>query len=677
MLRSEQERKARSRLGECLLKEGVVTENQLQYALQLQQESPRKRRLGDILLELGYVTKRQLRDISRKYQHRMPLGSILLSNGLVTEEQLEQALEIQKTKRILLGQSLLEQGVVSEEQIAMALSQQMDYPYILPNKRIVDRTLLAQFSESFLRRQAVLPIARNQDTITLLVSNPLHPELHEVLKGHQNSFELAIGPRTMILKVLQEIFEERTLLGPPTRSAAEEESPGTRFVRYDLDKSHAGQGPSAQVIDVVNYILSKAIKERASDIHIESLYNRLRIRYRIDGRLIFQTDLPKSLADAVTRRIKVLAHINVTDSADTQDGHIYVTLDGNDVDMRVSATNTVLGPSITIRILTKELGLRDLDDLGMLPRVLHNLQELLDRPSGLILFSGPTGSGKTTSLYSCLNYLNKDDIKICTIESPVEYSIEGVAQYQLKGDSGTPVSEVVKAMLHHDPDVIVLGEINNETSAIAAVEAALTGHKVFSTIHSDDAIGAVQRLIGLGLRTYLLSSTGIAASAQRLVRRICPQCKEVVVPSAEMFRQFRTRDLDADRWEFYRGKGCEHCGQSGYRGRTGVFELLTVSDEIRNGFLQTWNSAAIRRLAQSQRRYISLRQAGFIMALLGRTTLEETLAILSYSEKETYESMELTEADIEYWMETDPKKMGRTMSPGTPETASPVSLPTA
>lgn len=289
----------------------------------------------------------------------------------------------------------------------------------------------------------------------------------------------------------------------------------------------------------------------------------------------------------------------------------------------------------------------------MLPRALETLKMILDAPSGMILFAGPTGSGKTTSLYASLNYLNKNDLKICTVESPVEYRIEGIAQSQLKRSEAAMMPQRIKAMMHQDPDVIVLGEINDEDSASAAVEAALSGHKVFSTIHTDDSIGAILRIMDMRMRTYLLSSTGLAVISQRLLRTICRSCKEPFSPPRRLLREFKIVDFDPARWTFRRGKGCAACHQTGFLGRTGAFEILAVNDEIRDACLSNQTALLIRRIAQDSVNYISLREAALIKALLGETTLEEAFSLLSYSEKQAFASMSLAESKILHWIERD------------------------
>lgn len=638
------------KLGEALVKEGVLTDHQLQYALQVQQDSVKRRRLGDIVVDLGYVTKRQLRDVSKKYNHRLTLGAILIDNGSITEEQLAEASEKVRATGRQLGEVLISEGVLSEEQLATALSQQLDYPHIVPSKRLVDRMLVRQFPESLLRQHGALPLFKNQDVVTFLVGNPLDRDLLRTLDTVVGQkFELAIGPQSQIRKLIDEIINEQSLLSQAPTVATDDITTSS-FRRYDLAVGGSAVGMDGQVISVVDLLLSNAIRQRASDIHIDSMYNKLRVRYRVDGKLVFETDLPKHLGERMHRRIKVLANMDLGDSSDTADGHMYVAMDGTNVDLRVSFYPTVLGPSVTIRALSRDIGLKDLADLGMLPTVLQTLKLMLDSPSGLILFAGPTGSGKTTSLYACLNYLNKDDVKICTIEAPVEYSIEGVAQCQVRGASEKQMSEKIKAMMHQDPDVIVLGEINDEPTALSAAQAALSGHKVFSTIHADDTFGAILRLMEMGLRTYLLSSTGVAVISQRLVRQICSDCKEPFTPPREIFKQFRLSSIDPDRWQFFRGRGCASCNNTGFHGRSGVFELLALDDEIRNAFLADNNAASVRKLAENTSRFLSLRAAGFIKALQGITTLDETFGFLSYSEQQAFSSTNLSEEMINFWM---------------------------
>ena len=640
---------ASMRLGKALVLEGVITQNQLRHALQLQQDSLDRRRLGDLLLDMGYVTRRQLRDVARKYNHRVPIGAILLDSGMVNREQLGNAVNASRAGGKHLCEHLLDEKVITEEQLASALSRQLDFPCIVPNKRFIDRGLLRLLPQPFLKQHLVLPLSREGETITILMHNPLDEQAVAMLDAQLGGrYEIAVAPRSHIQRTLKELFEEQTLIG--TAVAGEPEvSTTSSFQRYELKKTRPDIGAENQIVNIVDYLLSNAIEQRASDIHIESMYNRMQVRHRIDGRLVFETDLPLHLAEKIVRRIKVLAGIDVADSNDALDGHIYVSLESKQIDMRVSFFPTVLGTSITIRALTREMGLKDLADIGMLPRVQGVVRQVLDAPSGMLIFSGPTGAGKTTSMYACLNYLNNGQAKICTIESPVEFSIEGITQCQIRGGDEKVMGDRLRAMMRQDPDVIVLGEINNESTAVAAVDAALSGHKVMTTIHADDSFGAVMRLLDMGLRTYLLSSTGLLAFSQRLIRRVCPHCREPHTPARRLFRYFKMKGTDPDRFEFVRGRGCERCNHVGFLSRMGLFEMLAVDDTVGAAFVDNRNALAVRRVAEAAGSFLSLREAGFLMALNGATTLEEIMTILSFSDRQGGTEMNLSAADIAAW----------------------------
>jgi type IV pilus assembly protein PilB len=434
----------RIKIGEALIKDSKINENQLQHALQVQKELIKKKRLGEILIDLGYVSKRDLREVTRKYEHKVQLGVILIENRAITPEVLEEALEIQKEKKKPIGDILIDLGAITEEEFAKAFSIQMDLPYVLPDKRLIDMKLFSRLPEKFMREYGVLPMWENEGAVTVLVHDPTDGFVQKFLRNtYGEKYEMAVAPKSAIKKVLDEIVKEKELVSTSMVSPLDE-AQQTAFRRYPMDDDTSARGATGQIVNIVNYILSNAIKARASDIHIESQVDRLRVRYRIDGKLIYKTDLPKYLMDPVIRRLKVMARMDITEIRDTQEGRIFISYNKQDIDLRISIFTTVLGGTVTIRLLTKELGLRDLEDLGMLPRVLKTLKLILDSPSGLILFTGPTGCGKTTSLYACLNYLNTWNVKIVTLEDPVEYSIEGISQCQVKSMQEGIIAERVK-----------------------------------------------------------------------------------------------------------------------------------------------------------------------------------------------------------------------------------------
>jgi type IV pilus assembly protein PilB len=635
-------------IGEALVREEIITKVQLEHALQVQRDSIRKKRLGEILVDLGYTTKRELREVGRKYKFKSPLGEILRESGAISEDGLKKALESQKARNKPLGQILVEEKLITEEGLSRALSEQLDIPYILPDKRLVDLRLYNRLSEKFMTEYFVLPLWENEGIITVVVADPLDTFVQNFIKNAVGlKYDLAVAPRSSIARVIQEIAREKALVN--TTPTVVDEERVDAFRRYSLDSVQLARGTAGQVVNIVDYILAGAMSDRASDIHIESQADKIRVRYRVDGVLLHKTDIPKHLSDSIFRRLRVLARINVTDVKEPHEGRVFAKCNNQDVDLRVAIYPTVLGESATIRILTKEIGLRDLEDLGMLSRVLEILKRVVDSPSGFVIFSGPTGVGKTTTLYACLNYLNRANLKIVTLEDPVEYSIEGIAQMQITAPNEDLVEKVVKAMMHQDPDVMVFGEVNNEATARGAVHAALTGHRVLSTIHTDDSIAAIMRLMDYGLRTYLVSSTSLAVLSQRLVSKICPFCKEEYTPSAELLREFRLRDFDPDTVEFQHGAGCAECNMTGFFARTGIFELLVFNDEIRRYFLDSMNATEIRTHAFKTGNYISLREAGFIKALQGVTTLEQVVSMLSYSEKESFAGVDLSFNEVKKW----------------------------
>ena len=382
----------------------------------------------------------------------------------------------------------------------------------------------------------------------------------------------------------------------------------------------------APVIKLVNLMILEALRARASDIHLESVPDGLRVRYRVDGVLQEISHPPKQYQAAVISRIKIMAGLNIAERRLTQDGRIRLRLSDRELDLRVSITPALHGEGVVLRILDRGSGVRDLSELGLSPAVLGGLEHLIRQPHGIILVTGPTGSGKTTTLYGALGRLNRPGVKIVTVEDPVEYQIDGVTQIPVNPKVGLTFAGALRSILRHDPDVIMVGEMRDRETAEIAIQAALTGHVVFSTLHTNDAASGVARMVDMGVEPYLVSATVLAILAQRLVRLVCDGCAVEALPLSEVVAEFGPPPTDLPRPRFRRGTGCAACGGTGYRGRTGIYELMQVNDEIRAGVLAGATVAALRALAE-RHGLVSLRSAGWAKACAGITTIEEVLRV--------------------------------------------------
>ncbi len=377
--------------------------------------------------------------------------------------------------------------------------------------------------------------------------------------------------------------------------------------------------------------------EGASDVHIEPLEKVLRVRYRIDGILIHKTDLPISMAPSLISRVKVLASLDISERRRHQDGRIEARVMGKEVDLRVSTYACIWGENVVIRLLFRKSALVDLDVLGFSPLNIKKVKKILESPSGIVLVTGPTGSGKTTTLYASLCYLNKMDKKIITVEDPVEYTIEGVVQGKLDSKLGLTHIDFLKSMMRQDPDVLMIGEIRDKIGVEAAIQAALTGHKVFSTFHTDDTTGALLRLMDMGIDTFLISSTVVSVIAQRLIRILCPVCKVPYEPGEDILSSYSIHPVNFKKYTFYKAGGCSTCNNTGYKGRTGIHELLIVNDAIRDAILARKPSGQIRPVARNSANLISMREDGFYKAAQGITSLEEVVRVVFYNESDAQE----------------------------------------
>ena len=594
-----------ARLGELLVEEGVITRKQLDAVLDLQRRTTPAAKLGHLLIQERLTSEQRIHDVVRKHGHRFQTGELMVLLDLLTPEQLDDCLACQRSRPgQRLGEIALQREFVGERQLLLTLSHHFDLAYIEPDVHLIDVDLLRSLSVPYLRRQEAIPVFSDGRVVTVVTADPTRPELaKEFAASLRRPVELAIGPRAAILQTIDD-FEQLHRSGRPSADGA----------------------PDDNIVAIVTYLLERAVRDGASDVHIEPMHNRLRVRYRVDGELIHRTDLPLYLAAKIASRIKVLCKADLAERRKHQGGRILFHGGESPIDMRVSIYVTVHGENIVVRILNRATGVLPMEQLGMLPALLQRYKEsVLDVPTGVVLFTGPTGSGKTTSLYSSVSYCNQPGVKIITAEDPVEYVLDGLVQCSVDAPAGRDFEKTLREIVRQDPNIIVIGEIRDRTTAGIAIEAALTGHKVFATFHTEDSIGSLIRLLDMQIETFLISSTVVCVVAQRLARRICPDCRTAAAPSAYQMRTLGLPPADVARYTFYRGAGCYKCHQTGYRGRVGLYEMLLIDGSIREMVLAKRSAHEIRHHALESVDLFSLQEDGLAKALLGWTSLEQVI----------------------------------------------------
>ncbi|MGA1870099.1 MAG: GspE/PulE family protein [bacterium] len=613
------------RLGEILVSKGYINEEELQEALRVQKESKEYKPLGIICVNLGHISRIELSKLLRKYRKQIYIGELLVNMGLINGKQLDEVLEKQKESGKRIGELLIESGILTESQLVHSLSVQLGIPIITPDPCIIDQKLVLRFNEPFLRRQMALPAFAKENIVTLIMADPLSDEVINDFKKYFNAgIEPAIATSSSINRLLDILFNN-------AQNDTKEQKPSESELLFTEYKTSLDDEDDA--VNIVNYIISSAISERASDIHIELQVHNIRIRIRVDGVLHHMTDLPRHLAPSIISRIKIMSGMDITEHYKHQEGHIESRILKSDIDLRVSVYPSIYGENIAIRILERESTLIDISELGFSPLNLKRFTKILDTPTGIILVCGPTGSGKTTTLYASLNYLNSMEKKIITVEDTVEYIMEGVVQGQLTAKKEMEYSDFVMSMKRQDPDVIMMGEILDAKAAQSIVNMALTGHKALSAFHTEDTTSALLRLIDMGIDPFLISSTIVSVIAQRLVRRICPHCREPYEPNPAIFSSFGVKNIDISKYSFYRGRGCDACHNTGFKGRVGIHEVLILNNDIRDAILQKRSSGSIRSISRKSADMVTLREDGFYKAVKGITTLEEVLRVVfvSYS----------------------------------------------
>lgn len=557
------------------------------------------------------------------------IGDILVERGLITRDQLEQALAQQQESQKRLGQILVEQRLINSDDLVDAISERLLIPRVTLDNIVVDPNVRQLIPLELVKKHEVLPLFQLGETLTLAMVDPLDfiavDEIRYLTKLRINR---VVASHESLLAAIEENYSVKDSLNEALEDIArQQEETGDLVGGHTPEERVAGEGP---VIKYVNLLITQAIKERASDIHIEPEEDSVRVRYRVSGLLDKQASPPKTVQAALVSRLKIMAGMDVSELRVPQDGRFTFVSGHIKVDVRVSTLPTIHGEKVVMRLLDRRNLLLGIDSLGLPIDVAEDFRSMVGSPEGLILISGPTGSGKTSTLYAVLDELNSPDKNVITVEDPVEYDLPGINQVQTNEKIDLSFAGCLRAILRQNPDIIMVGEIRDAETAAMAVRSAMTGHLVFSTIHTNDSAGAVTRLLDMGIESFLLASSLLGVVAQRLVRAICPACRITEEVPGELQRELEIPP--GVQPVFSRGTGCETCGQTGYRGRTGVFEVLRVTDAIRNLILRNRSSGEIkaRAVAHGMR---TLHQEALRLALEGRTTYQEVLRVSHRAEE--------------------------------------------
>jgi type IV pilus assembly protein PilB len=557
---------------------------------------------------------------------RKKLGEILVEGGLLTQEQLEKALPYQKKSKIKLGQFLVREGIVSESQIVDLVSSQLKLEKYRPDKFTVDVELAQLLSAEIAHRCQAAPLKKSGLLLTVAMTDPLDINSLDTIEVYTNcEVEAVICTEQHLNQLLSTIYGTYSGIGGVLEDMEEMEIDKSGEKTTSLDdievSSLQGMAEEAPVVRLVNSILSQGVREGCSDIHISPEKQYVQVRFRVDGKLHEVPAPPKGMFLPIISRLKILANMDIAVSRIPQDGRFTVKMKNKDINIRASTIPSIHGENMVLRLLDTSNSIYSLERLGMTDKDRKKLEKMIIKPHGMILSTGPTGSGKSTALYSILKKINQPEVHIITVEDPVEYRIEKIRQVQLNRKAGMTFASGLRSILRQDPDIIMVGEIRDTETATLAVQAALTGHMVFSTLHTNDAAGAITRFIDMGIEPFLVSSTMTVSFAQRLVRKVCPNCMTNYEPSQEALRSWGIKNNI--RANFVQGKGCFNCMHTGYKGRTGVYEVLTIDDEIKDLILKRQSSHAIQQAALKSGKFTPLKDNAAEKAIKGITTLEE------------------------------------------------------
>jgi len=556
----------------------------------------------------------------------MRIGELMVNQGLITREQLEECLRKQVHEKKKLGVVLVENGYATERQIAEVLEFQLGYPSVSLLDEQPDDAAVRLIPETLARKHAVIPLRKVAGKLLLAMEDPLdYGAIEDVRLYTGLAVQPVIATRSEIEQALSRLYGMQDSVEEMMIELAQP---------MDEDNVKEAQDVSSPIVRIVNQIIQSAVAQRASDIHIEPQETQVLVRFRVDGALRTERQLPKHMQQVLTARIKILAGLNIAERRLPQDGRIQITADSRKVDIRVSALPGVTGESIVLRILDQSAGIKKLSELGFSDRHRLLFEQALQRPNGIVLITGPTGSGKTSTLYSALQQLNRPDVKIVTVEDPVEYRMSGITQVQVHAAIGLTFAAGLRSILRQDPNIVMVGEIRDAETAEIAVRASLTGHLVLSTLHTNSAIGTIGRLADMGVEPYLIASSLVCVVAQRLVRRVCRDCAVRVPMRPEERQLFVTHGLladangDSDSVMLMRGQGCVSCNKTGYKGRLAVHEVLKADEALRRLIARNADAEALRQHAR-ERGFRTMLEDGLDKVLAGLTTTEELLRAVS------------------------------------------------
>ncbi len=555
------------------------------------------------------------------------LGELLLGRGLITDDQLEMARHQVSQKGGSLGRTVIEMGFVSEAGLVSILAEQLGLDFVDLTEVHVDASAIAVVPEMTARRHNCIPVRFEEgNRLVLAMADPANVvALDDIRAMTKRDVRTVVATKADVVAAINRHYR----LDSAAESLAEEAAEAAGADQPSLDEMGSDAAEDAPIIKLVNLLITQAVNDRASDIHIEPGERNLRVRYRIDGVLHEVMSPPKSVQNGITSRLKIMADINIAERRIPQDGRIGLKVSNKAIDIRVATLPTVYGEKIVMRLLDKSSVLLELQDLGFQPENFRRYQESYKKPYGMILVTGPTGSGKSTTLYATLNILNQPHVNVITVEDPVEYRLPGINQVQVNPKAGLTFASALRSILRSDPDIVLIGEIRDRETAQIAVEAALTGHLVLSTLHTNDSASAMTRLTEMGIEPFLVSSALDSVLAQRLARKLCERCKEPYLPTEEELLNARfPYDPDTEELpKLYRAVGCTSCGKTGYKGRMAVHEVMSVTEEIERATVERASADEISKIAASQGMAF-LRDDGMEKVRQGLTSIEEVMRVI-------------------------------------------------